>query len=76
MGVKNRKMINRVVHVNIAKIKELANAKGMSLTSLEDELGISHNTIRRWKKTGARANTLCIVADYFNTTIDSLLERV
>ena len=68
-------MINRVFYVNLSKISDLANEKGLSLTGLENELGISHRTIMRWKNSCANANMLGIVADYFGVTIDDLLEK-
>ena len=68
-------MINRVVTVNLEKIRELANEKGLSLIGLEHKVKFSNGTICKWKDTGASANSLYIVANYLGTTVDDLLER-
>lgn len=69
-------MPNRVVTVNVPKIKQLANEKNLSLTSLEEELKIANGTIGKWKNSGARVDTLYRVADYLGTSMIELLERV
>jgi len=71
-------MENRVVTVNMNKISELANEKGLSLTGLESELNIGHGLILRWKKNGgvANINTLYRLSRYFGITVDDLLEKV
>lgn len=68
-------MINRVVTVNLGKIRELASEKGLSLTTLEEKVKFSNGTICKWKDTGASANSLYIVANYLGVKIDDLLER-
>ena len=68
-------MINRVVVVNIDKINQHANAKGLSLTGLEEQLKFSNGTICKWKNVGASANALYQVAEYLGTSMIDLLER-
>lgn len=70
-----KNFINRVYFVNTSKISELAKEKGLTLTGLETEIGLSHGMINRWKKNGASANALGIVADHLGTTVDELLEK-
>lgn len=69
-------MINRVVKVNVPKIKQLANKKGLSLTKLEDKLGFSNGTIGKWNKTGASLNSFCILADYLEVDMRDLYEKI
>lgn len=69
-------MINRVVAVNIEKIRTLANERGLSLTKLEQTLGFSNGTIGKWKDIGASANALYQVADFLGTSMIDLLEKV
>lgn len=69
--------INRVVTINLSRIRELASQKGLSLTRLEEELKFPNGTICKWKNTGsARVNTLYLVAEYLGVDMDELLEKV
>lgn len=55
------------------RIKKLADAKGISLPALEAELGFGNSTIVKWKKSIPNADKLNTVAQYFNVTMDYLL---
>lgn len=57
------------------RIRDLANAKGMSLPVLEATLGFGNGTIVRWDKSSPTAEKLQKVADYFNVSTDYLLGR-
>lgn len=68
-------MANRVVMVNVPKIKELANEKNMSLKKLEAVSGISNGTIRKWSDADARVDKLHRVANSLGTSIEELLKK-
>lgn len=55
------------------RIRELANAKGMSLPKLESELGFGNSTIVKWDKSTPNVNKLIKVADYFGVSLDYLM---
>ena len=55
------------------RIKELAKAKGISLPTLEAELGFGNGTIVKWDKSTPNAEKLNTVAKYFGVTMDYLL---
>lgn len=57
------------------KIKKLANDKGLSLPSLESELGFGNGTILKWDKSTPNADKLAKAADYFHVSVDYLLGR-
>ncbi len=59
------------------RLKELRKAKGISQLKLAMDLSMNQNTISRYE-TGEREadyKTLIKIADYFNVSIDYLLER-
>ena len=59
------------------RLKELRKAKGISQLKLAMDLLMNQNTISRYE-TGEREadyKTLIKIADYFNVSIDYLLER-
>ncbi|MBR1739215.1 MAG: helix-turn-helix transcriptional regulator [Ruminococcus sp.] len=59
------------------RLKELRKKKGISQQRLAMELNVNQNTISRYE-TGEREadyKTLIMIADYFNVSIDYLLER-
>ena len=59
------------------RLKEIRKAKGMSQLKLAIDLNTNQNTISRYE-TGEREpgiNELIKIADYFNVSIDYLLER-
>lgn len=57
------------------RIRELANKRGMSLTTLEEALGFGNGTIVRWDKSSPTAEKLSKVADYLGVSADYLLGR-
>ena len=57
------------------RIRELANAKGMSLPNLESKLGFGNGTIVRWDKASPTAEKLQKVADELEVSVDYLLGR-
>ena len=59
------------------RLKEIRRSKGISQLKLAMDLNTSQNTISRYE-TGEREpgiNELIKIADYFNISIDYLLER-
>lgn len=58
------------------RIKALANKKGISLPTLEAELGFGNSTIVKWDKSTPNAEKLNAVAQYFNVIMDYLLNGV
>ncbi len=59
------------------RLKELRKSKNMTQQRLAIELNMNQNTLSRYE-TGERQadyQTLIIIADYFNVSIDYLLER-
>lgn len=57
------------------RIRVLANSKGMSLPTLEAELGFGNGTIVKWDKASPNSEKLSKVADYFHVSVDYLLGR-
>ncbi|ASH55599.1 TPA_asm: XRE family transcriptional regulator [Listeria monocytogenes] len=56
-------------------IKKLCKKRGISVTMLENELGLPDNTIYQWKNRMPSVERLQVVADYFNVSTDYLLGR-
>ncbi len=59
------------------RLKKLRKQKNISQLKLAMDLGINQNNVSRYE-TGERQadyNTLIAIADYFNVSIDYLLER-
>ncbi|MFK4847242.1 MULTISPECIES: helix-turn-helix domain-containing protein [Lactococcus] len=57
------------------KIKELSARQKISITALEEKLKIANGTIRRWGKSNPGIDKVQKVADYFNVSVDYLLDR-
>lgn len=59
------------------RLKELRKSRGISQLKLAMELGLSQNTISRYETGEHEADyaTLIRIADYFDVSIDYLLER-
>lgn len=57
------------------KIKELAKNRGISIATLEENLGLSKNAIYAIKRNQPSAERLQQIADYFNVSTDYLLGR-
>lgn len=59
------------------RLKELRKERGITQLKLAMDLGLSQNTVSRYE-TGEREadyKTLIVLADYFDVSIDYLLER-
>lgn len=58
-------------------LKELRLEHGLKRSELAREIGINPNTLANYEKGVRQANyeTLIAIADYFNVTLDELLER-
>lgn len=59
------------------RLKELRKSKGISQLKLAMDLGMNQNSISRYENLEREADysTLITLADYFNVSIDYLLER-
>ena len=55
------------------RIKELTEAKGITIAELERKVGASNHTIARWNKSTPGVDKLQKVAKYLGTTIDYLV---
>ena len=55
------------------RVKALADKRGISLPTLESELGFGNSTIVKWDKSTPNADKLNAVAKYFDVTMDYLL---
>ncbi len=55
------------------RVKALADKKGISLPTLESELGFGNSTIVKWDKSTPTAEKLNAVAKYFDVSMDYLL---
>ncbi len=56
------------------KVKSLCDERGISIRKLEIELGIGNGIIGRWKHSKPNAERIKSVADYFNVSVNSLLD--
>lgn len=59
------------------RLRELRKQRGISQLKLAMDLGMNQNTISRYENGEREADyqTLILLADYFNVSIDYLLER-
>lgn len=57
------------------KVSELCAIKGIAKSELESILGISKNSIHKWKKSNPSLNTLVKLSDYFDISIDYLVRN-
>lgn len=55
------------------RIENLRKANGISQGKLEKELGFSNGSISKWKNSSPTPERLQKIADYFNVTVDFLL---
>ena len=55
------------------RIKALADERGVSIASIEREVGLGNATIKGWKESSPSANNLKKVADYFGVSIEYFL---
>lgn len=57
------------------RIDELAKKQKISVFDLSLKLGMSRNAIYQWKKSVPNVEAVQKVADYFNVSVDYLLDR-
>lgn len=57
------------------RVKELSQKRGISLSKLEEALGLGKNSIYALKRNQPSAERLQEIADYFNVSTDYLLGR-
>jgi len=67
--------MSNVMEVFAKRLKELRTEKGLSITELAKELGLSYNAIRRWelKMQIPNIDMLVLIAKFFNETPNYLL---
>ena len=58
------------------RIKSLANERGISLPTLEAELGFGNSTIVKWDKSTPNADKLNAVAKYFDVSMDYIMNGI
>ncbi|WP_438341162.1 helix-turn-helix domain-containing protein [Lactiplantibacillus plantarum] len=58
-----------------SRIKQLADSKHITIAELERQVGISNGQIRKWNTRSPKADNLKKVADFFDVSIDYLLDR-
>lgn len=59
----------------LERIKQLCEAKGETLASLERKMDFGNGTIRRWGETTPSGDKLAKVADFFHVSVDYLMGR-
>ena len=55
-------------------IVNLCRERGISISKLEKEAGLGNATIRGWERSSPTVDRLKTVADYFDVTVDDLLQ--
>lgn len=63
------------MEILLERIKELCKSRSITVSKLEEILGLPSNTIYQWKKRVPGTERLQLVADYFHVSIDYLLGR-
>lgn len=58
----------------VERIKKLCKEKNINIAKLEREIGLSNGQIGKWRKRPARTDHIKAVADYFQVTVDYILE--
>lgn len=59
----------------LEKIKKLCQERGITIAVLEKTLGFGRDTICKWENSIPRADRLKVVADYFEVSMDDLLQE-
>lgn len=59
----------------LEKIRALCEKRGISISKLEQEVGLGNATIRGWTTASPKAENLKKVADFFGVTTDELLKE-
>lgn len=57
------------------RIKAIAKSSGITVKSMLYEIGLGENTIQNMKKSMPQADSLAMIADYLNVSVDYLLGR-
>ena len=71
----NDEIKNQVIaELNNEKIKELAKERGVSIRQIEEKLGFGNGTLNRWRTIMPSIDKVQKVSDYFNVSIDYLLD--
>lgn len=62
--------------MNFARIRQLCEERGISITTLEQECGLKNGTVCKWKDDtkNPRVDSAKKVADYLNIAVDELLQ--
>ncbi|MBC1996799.1 helix-turn-helix transcriptional regulator [Listeria marthii] len=56
-------------------IKDLCKVHGITISKLETDLQFGKNSLYKWKNATPSIDKLILIADYFNVTVDYLLDR-
>ena len=56
-------------------VRNLCSIHGITVAELERKLGFASGTIQRWDKVDPSISKIKTVADYFNISVDYLLDR-
>lgn len=59
----------------VKRIENLAQAQHISITMLEEKLGIARGSIRRWREVDPGLSKIKLVAEYFNLTASQLISE-
>ena len=59
----------------LENISVLCKKRGISIAKLEKECGLGNATIRGWNNSSPKVENLKSVADYFGTSVDTLLRQ-
>ena len=69
--------MNRGTYMNneqiVNSIKEICKKHNITVTKLEENLGMSQGLIGRWNKSDPSLSKIIDIADYFHTTIDEII---
>ncbi len=60
----------------VDRIKALASTKNVSITTIEQSLGLGNGIIGKWRKQSPSCDRLKLVANYLNTSIDYLVSGI
>lgn len=58
----------------LENIQALCNMRGITIKRLEKETGIANGTIARWGTRSPRVENIKKVADFFDVSVDEMLE--
>ena len=65
----------KMVMTTLERIKGLAKKQGKSLNKIEEDLGYGKNVLYRLKNSNPSTERLQEIADYFDVSVDYLLDR-